>query len=108
MATELGELSMSETAKLDQELSKIARTLNDVRETLFECSRESVKAEDNEWHKAEALFSLAKSVDGLRRQTLSLMNGATESRVAVGAISAPKGKVSPKVGKKNKKDYPHY
>jgi hypothetical protein len=108
MATALEDLSMSETAKLNQELSKIARTLNDVRETLFECSRESVKGEDNEWHKAEALFSLAKSVDGLRRQTLSLMNGATDSRVAVGAISPPKGKVSAKVGKKNKKDYPHY
>lgn len=108
MATELEELSMSETAKLNQELTKIARTLNDVRETLFECSRESVKGEDNEWHKAEALFSLAKSVDGLRRQTLSLMNGSTESHAAVRAISPPKGKGSAKAGKKNKEDYPHY
>ncbi len=61
---------MADAAKLNQQLSKIARMLNDVRETLFECSRESIKGEDNEWHKAEALFSLAKSVDGLRRQTL--------------------------------------
>ena len=106
---------MAGAAKLNQQLSKIARTLNDVRETLFECSRESVKGEDNEWHKAEALFGLAKSVDGLRRQTLSLMNGATVSQVVplnqleeARAISPPKGKVSAKAAKKNKEDYPHY
>jgi hypothetical protein len=99
---------MSDTAKLNLQLSKIARTLNDVRETLFECSRESVKGEDNEWHQAEALFSLAKSVDGLRRQTLSLMNGVPVSQSEARAISPPKGKVSAKTGKKNKEDYPHY
>jgi hypothetical protein len=99
---------MSETTKLNQELTRIARTLNDVRETLFECSRESIKGEDNEWHKAEALFSLAKSIDGLRRQTLSLMNSATDTRVAVAEISAPKARASGKVGKKNKKEYPRY
>jgi hypothetical protein len=99
---------MSDAVKLNQQLSKIALTLNDVRETLFECSRESVKGEDNEWHKAEALFSLAKSVDGLRRQTLTLMNGTPESQVEVRAISRPKVKVSAKTGKKNKEDYPHY
>jgi hypothetical protein len=99
---------MSDTVKLNQQLSKIARTLNDVRETLFECSRESVKGEDNEWSKAEALFSLAKSVDGLRRQTLTLMNGTPESQAEVRTISPPKVKVSAKTGKKNKEDYPHY
>jgi len=99
---------MSDTVKLNQQLSRIARTLNDVRETLFECSRESVKGEDNEWHKAEALFSLAKSVDGLRRQTLTLMNGTAESHAEARAISPPIVKVSAKTGKKNKKDYPHY
>ncbi len=99
---------MADAAKLNQQLSKIARMLNDVRETLFECSRESIKGEDNEWHKAEALFSLAKSVDGLRRQTLTLMNGTPQSQVEVRTISQPRVKVSAKAGKKNKEDYPHY
>jgi hypothetical protein len=102
-------------AKLDQQLSKIALTLNDIRETLFECSRESVKEEDNEWQKAEALFGLAKSVDGLRRQALSLINGASEhQKTGLGeparahATSSPKARMSAKAGKKNKDDYPHY
>ncbi len=99
---------MADAAKLNQQLSKIARMLNDVRETLFECSRESIKGEDNEWHKAEALFSLAKSVDGLRRQTLTLMNGTPQSQVEVRTISQPRVKVSATAGKKNKEDYPHY
>src|SRR5260370_26638133 len=106
---------MADAAKLNQQLSKIARTLNDVRETLFECSRESVKGEDNEWPKAEELFGLAKSVDSLRRQTLSLMNGAPVSEAMplnkleeTHAATPPKGRVSAKAGKKNKEDYPHY
>jgi len=99
---------MADAAKLNQQLSKIARMLNDVRETLFECSRESIKGEDNEWHKAEALFSLAKSVDGLRRQTLTLMNGTPQSQVEVRTISQPRLKVSAKAGTQNKEDYPHY
>lgn len=103
---------MSDGVRVNQQLLKVARTLNEVRETLFECSRESVKGEDNEWHKAEALFGLAKSVDGLRRQALSLMNGLPTSesilRASASAISPLKAKVTAKPGKKNNKDYPHY
>jgi hypothetical protein len=95
-------------SKVNQQLSKVARTLNDLRETLFECSRESVKGEEGEWNKAEALFSLAKSVDSVRRQTLVLMNGQAVSQPSSQVISAPKEKAAAKPAKKNKKDYPRY
>ena len=99
---------MAATAKVNQQLSKIAGTLNDVRETLFECSRESVKGDENEWHKAEALFSLAKSIDGMRRQTLSLMNGVSIGESSTKVVLPPRGRPVAKRGKKSKEDYPHY
>jgi hypothetical protein len=104
---------------IDEKLQTAIRALIDIRELLFDCSKECVKADDNrEWETAEALFNLAKSADLLRRQISGLTNNSSASsnsttpvNTKVNAVSEAKVsevKVTAKPTKKRKEDYPKY
>lgn len=94
--------------RINQQLSRVVRTLEELREALFETSRESVKGDDPDWSKAEALFSLAKSVDSLRQRTVTLRNGAPQPNAPLQSVPVPRVAKSLKFERKNKQDYPRY
>lgn len=100
--------------QLNDKLTKVLRGLSEIRDTLFECSKDSVIADaGSEWHTAEALFNLAKSADLLRLQITNLTNN---SHTQLDAIAPPipntkvtmQGKTTAKSAKKRKEDYPKF
>lgn len=98
----------------NDKLVKVVKALDEIREALFDCSREFAKADsDNEWQTAEALFNLAKSADLLRRQITALTNNSPTSsksseRVTENFEGASQGKANVKPSKKKKEDYPKF
>jgi hypothetical protein len=104
---------------IDEKLQTAIRSLEEIRELLFDCSKECVKADNNrKWETAEALFSLAKSTDLLRRQISGLTNNShtssnVETPIDIKVSAAPETKVSEikvpaKPTKKRKEDYPKF
>jgi hypothetical protein len=100
---------------INLKLVSVAKSLESVRETLLECSHKYISTtEDNEWDAAESLFTLAKSADGLRRQVISVLNGAQPSNMMASIptsereLGARQKVMTPKPSKKRKEDYPKY
>lgn len=105
--------------QFDEKLHKAIKSLDEIRETLFDCSKECVKADsESEWQTAEALFNLAKSADLLRRQIIGLTNnsslpskdskGAIKTVGTTSDIKTSEAKASTKSTKKRKEDYPKF
>jgi hypothetical protein len=100
--------------KVRQRLAKVGKVLEELREELFECSRDCVKDEEQgEWHTAERLFDLAKRADAFRREVRSIVNGATSPVVVARSTEKnPRTEATPtpaqKPSRKRQEDYPKY
>ncbi len=97
-------------------MRRIVKRLEEIRETVFDASRECVKSGNGgEWQMAETLFNFAKSVDALRQQATYLADGTSStptSEVTHRSASAgrhnPQDKDSQHLPRKCKGDYPKY
>ena len=98
---------------VNDELKKISELTKIIRESLFECARQSVSGEsEKDWQKAESLFSLAKEADLLGTKILKLTEGNSNNQV-VDAVSSQAKKPVTRTSSKNKKkkkkaEYPKF
>ena len=95
--------------KVHQAIAKASKRLEEVRDMLFECSRQSVNG-DGEWQTAETLFSLAKNADLLRQQVSLVVDGAPLPAVEAKAVNLqkPNQPEAVKPARKRKEDYPKF
>jgi hypothetical protein len=100
--------------RVAERLSKIATSLEEVRDGLFECSRECIADEQAEWTAADALFALAKSADELRRQIKAHLDRRPEEAPSPKNFEADRSflptekLLSKQSARKRKEDYPKY
>ena len=95
--------------KVNQSIAKVSKRLEEVRDMLFECSRQSVNG-GGEWQTAETLFSLAKNADLLRQQVSRVSDGIPSPGVEVQPVNLQEANLPEvtKPSRKRKEDYPKF
>jgi hypothetical protein len=95
---------------VNQGVAKISKRLEEVRDMLFECSRQCVNGGGGEWQTAEALFALAKNADFLRQQVTRVTDvepAPLDQRMEAKLQAGGEPEVV-KPSRKRKADYPKF